>query len=210
MYNLKEIKYFSCAKNGWYKRNTDFFLKYIFYILKFFNTIFRKGKKMEKIIANIIYASRWLMFPVYIGLSFGFILLTVKFFQQIIYVIPEILTMSESGLVLIVLSLIDIALVGGLLVMVMFSGYENFIEKMETTKGKKRLSWMGTMDVNSIKNKVASSIVAISSVHLLRLFMDADKIPDNKIMWCIIIHLTFVVSAFGMAYIDKMSKKHYS
>ncbi|WP_343128819.1 TIGR00645 family protein (plasmid) [Buchnera aphidicola (Kurisakia onigurumii)] len=165
---------------------------------------------MEKIIANIIYASRWLMFPVYIGLSFGFILLTVKFFQQIIYVIPEILTMSESGLVLIVLSLIDIALVGGLLVMVMFSGYENFIEKMETTKGKKRLSWMGTMDVNSIKNKVASSIVAISSVHLLRLFMDADKIPDNKIMWCIIIHLTFVVSAFGMAYIDKMSKKHYS
>nr|O31289.1 RecName: Full=UPF0114 protein in repA1-repA2 intergenic region [Buchnera aphidicola (Thelaxes suberi)]CAA72699.1 putative innermembrane protein [Buchnera aphidicola] len=165
---------------------------------------------MEKRIANIIYSSRWLMFPVYIGLAFGFVLLTVKFFQQIICVIPEILTMSESGLVLIVLSLIDIALVGGLLVMVMFSGYENFIAKMETTENKKRLSWMGTMDVNSIKNKVASSIVAISSVHLLRLFMDADKISDNKIMWCVVIHLTFVLSAFGMAYIDKMSKKHYS
>nr|Q9F4E2.1 RecName: Full=UPF0114 protein in repA1-repA2 intergenic region [Buchnera aphidicola (Geoica urticularia)]CAC10485.1 hypothetical protein [Buchnera aphidicola] len=165
---------------------------------------------MEKLIEKIIYASRWLMFPVYIGLSFGFILLTLKFFQQIILVIPKILIMSESGLILIVLSLIDIALVGGLLVMVMFSGYENFISKMEINVDKKKLGWMGTMDVNSIKNKVASSIVAISSVHLLRLFMDADKISNDKIMWCVIIHLTFVLSAFGMACIDKMSKKNYS
>ena len=162
---------------------------------------------MEKIIEKTIYASRWLMFPVYVGLSFGFILLTLKFFQQIIYVIPDILIMSESGLVLIVLSLIDIALVGGLLVMVMFSGYENFIAKMQTNHKLDRLGWMGTMDVNSIKNKVASSIVAISSVHLLRLFMEAEKISNDKIMWCVIIHLTFVLSAFGMAYIDKMSKK---
>ncbi|WP_343377804.1 TIGR00645 family protein (plasmid) [Buchnera aphidicola (Formosaphis micheliae)] len=154
-----------------------------------------------------IYTSRWLMFPVYVGLSFGFILLTIKFFEQIIYVIPDILIMSESGLVLIVLSLIDIALVGGLLVMVMFSGYENFISKMIISQDKKRLSWMGTMDVNSIKNKVASSIVAISSVHLLRIFMEADNVSNDKIMWCILIHLTFVISAFGMSYIDKMSKK---
>lgn len=162
---------------------------------------------MEKIVEKIIYASRWLMFPVYVGLSFGFILLTIKFFEQIIYVIPDILIMSESGLVLIVLSLIDIALVGGLLVMVMFSGYENFISKMIISQDKKRLSWMGTMDVNSIKNKVASSIVAISSVHLLRIFMEADNVSNDKIMWCILIHLTFVISAFGMSYIDKMSKK---
>lgn len=162
---------------------------------------------MEKLIEKIIYASRWLMFPVYIGLSLGFILLTLKFFQQIIYIIPNIFVTSESGLVLIVLSLIDIALVGGLLVMVMFSGYENFISKMNIKNDQKVLSWMGTMDVNSVKNKVASSIVAISSVHLLRLFMEAENIPNDKIMWCVIIHLTFVGSAFGMAYIDKMSKK---
>lgn len=165
---------------------------------------------MENLIEKIIYASRWLMFPVYIGLSFGFILLTLKFFQQIIIVIPKILIVSESGLILVVLSLIDIALVGGLLVMVMFSGYENFISKMEIKGNQKKLGWMGKMDVNSIKNKVASSIVAISSVHLLRLFMEADKIPNDKIMWCVIIHLTFVSSAFGMAYIDKMSKKKFS
>lgn len=164
---------------------------------------------MHKIIERVIYTSRWLLFPVYIGLSFGFILLTLKFFHEIIKVLPSIFIMPESGLVLIVLSLIDIALVGGLLVMVMFSGYENFILKMSTDDNKKRLSWMGKMDVNSIKNKVASSIVAISSVHLLRLFMEAEITPDNKIMWCIIIHLSFVLSAFGMAYIDKMSKKKH-
>jgi uncharacterized protein (TIGR00645 family) len=147
------------------------------------------------------------MFPVYFGLSLGFILLTLKFFQEVFYVLPEILVISESGLVLVVLSLIDIALVGGLLVMVMFSGYENFISKMHMEDDKNRLEWMGKMDVNSIKNKVSSSIVAISSVHLLKLFMEAEKVSDNKIILCVIIHLTFVISAFGMAYIDKMSKK---
>lgn len=161
---------------------------------------------MEKSIEKIIYASRWLLFPVYIGLSFGFILLTLKFFQQIIHIIPELFTITESGLILTILSLVDIALVGGLLVMVMFSGYENFILKMTVDDKHQKLSWMGKMDVNSIKNKVASSIVAISSVHLLRLFMEAEKVADNKIMWSVIIHLTFVLSAFGMAYIDRMSK----
>ncbi|HGJ5883195.1 TIGR00645 family protein [Arsenophonus sp.] len=161
---------------------------------------------MEKSIEKIIYASRWLLFPVYIGLSFGFILLTLKFFQQIIHIIPELFTITESGLILTVLSLVDIALVGGLLVMVMFSSYENFILKMTVDDKHQKLSWMGKMDVNSIKNKVASSIVAISSVHLLRLFMEAEKVADNKIMWSVIIHLAFVLSAFGMAYIDRMSK----
>ncbi|WMY97433.1 MAG: TIGR00645 family protein [Arsenophonus sp.] len=162
---------------------------------------------MEKYIEKMIYASRWLLFPVYIGLSFGFVLLTLKFFQQIIHIIPKLFAMSESGLILTVLSLIDIALIGGLLVMVMFSGYENFILKMTVNDQDQKLTWMGKMDVNSIKNKVALSIVAISSVHLLRIFMEAEIVPDNKIMLCVIIHLSFVLSAFGMAYIDGMGKK---
>ncbi|BAP58348.1 conserved inner membrane protein [Candidatus Tachikawaea gelatinosa] len=158
-------------------------------------------------IEKMIYASRWLLFPVYMGLSFGFTFLTLKFFHEVIKVIPNIFQISESGLILTVLSLIDISLVGGLLVMVMFSGYENFILKMSSGDNKKRLSWMGKMDISSIKNKVSSSIVAISSVHLLRLFMESDKTPDNKMMCCVVIHLTFVISAFGMGYIDKMNKK---
>ncbi|CAL4319652.1 TIGR00645 family protein [Buchnera aphidicola] len=158
-------------------------------------------------ISKLIYASRLFIFPIYFGLSVSLILLTVKFFQEIACVLPEIFVITESELVLVILSLIDIVLVGGLLVMVMFSGYENFISRMRIKNDKERLSWMGTMDVNSIKNKVSSSIVAISSVHLLRLFVEADKVFDDKILLCILLHLTFVISALGMAYIDKMSKK---
>jgi uncharacterized protein (TIGR00645 family) len=114
--------------------------------------------------------------------------------------------MKETDLVLVVLSLVDIALVGGLLVMVMLSGYENFVSQIDIEEGKEKLSWLGKLDSGSLKQKVAASIVAISSIHLLKAFMNAQQIPDNKLMWYVIIHLTFVLSALGMAYVDKMNK----
>ncbi|MNR45688.1 hypothetical protein D3C85_1645670 [compost metagenome] len=95
---------------------------------------------------------------------------------------------------------------GGLLVMVMFSGYENFVSQLDIAEHKEKLSWLGKMDASSLKNKVAASIVAISSIHLLRVFMDAKNIPDNKLMWYVIIHLTFVLSAFVMGYLDKINR----
>jgi len=161
--------------------------------------------KIAILIEKIIFNSRWLMFPVYVGLGFGFFLLTLKFFQQVVLVVPNIYIISESDLVLIILSLIDIALVGGLLVMVTFSGYENFIARMDSRE-KKQLDWMGTMGVNSIKNKIASSIVAISSVHLLRVFVEAEKLSTDKIFIFIILHLTFIFSAFIMSVLDKVKK----
>jgi uncharacterized protein (TIGR00645 family) len=115
--------------------------------------------------------------------------------------------MKEADLVLVVLSLVDIALVGGLLVMVMLSGYENFVSQIDIEEGKEKLSWLGKLDSGSLKQKVAASIVAISSIHLLKAFMNAQQIPDNKLMWYVIIHLTFVLSALGMAYVDKMNKQ---
>ncbi|MDJ0881555.1 MAG: TIGR00645 family protein [Gammaproteobacteria bacterium] len=163
---------------------------------------------MEKIIESIFYASRWLLAPIYIGLSLALILLGLKFFEEVIHFFPLIFSSSESELVLIVLSLIDLALVGGLLVMVMFSGYENFISQIDLQEGKEKLSWLGKLDSGSLKQKVAASIVAISSIHLLQKFMDADKITNDKLMWYVIIHLTFVLSAIGMALVDKMNEKH--
>ena len=109
-------------------------------------------------------------------------------------------------LVLLVLSLIDISLVGGLLVMVMFSGYENFVSQIDLDDNDHKLTWLGKLDTGSLKNKVAASIVAISSIHLLKVFMNADKIDDGKLMWYVIIHLTFVVSAFAMGMLDKLTR----
>ena len=164
---------------------------------------------MERFIDNAMYASRWLLAPVYFGLSLGLIALTIKFFQEIFHILPHIFSVSESDMILTLLSLVDMTLVGGLLVMVMFSGYENFVSQLDINEGKEKLSWLGKMDATSLKNKVAASIVAISSIHLLRVFMDAKNVPDNKLMWYVIIHLTFVLSAFVMGYLDRLTKvKH--
>ena len=164
---------------------------------------------MERFLENAMYASRWLLAPVYFGLSLGLIALTIKFFQEIFHILPHIFSVSESDMILTLLSLVDMTLVGGLLVMVTFSGYENFVSQLDINEGKEKLSWLGKMDATSLKNKVAASIVAISSIHLLRVFMDAKNVPDNKLMWYVIIHLTFVLSAFVMGYLDRLTKvKH--
>ena len=93
----------------------------------------------------------------------------------------EVITIAEADIVLVVLSLIDISLVSGLLVMVMFSGYENFVSRMDLDENSEKLSWLGTLDTNSLKNKVAASIVAISSIHLLKVFMNAENVSNDKL-----------------------------
>ena len=161
---------------------------------------------MERIIESTMYASRWLLAPIYMGLSLAVLLLGIKFFQEAIHIFPLIFALKESELVLVTLSLVDMALVGGLLVMVMLSGYENFVSAIDLKEGQEKLSWLGKLDSGSLKQKVAASIVAISSIHLLKAFMAAQEIANDKLMWYVIIHMTFVLSALGMVYVDKMNK----
>ncbi|GAA4106552.1 TIGR00645 family protein [Zhongshania borealis] len=161
---------------------------------------------LEKAFERLLYAARWLLAPIYLGLSLALLALAIKFFQEIIHVLPHVFETSEMDLVLVVLSLIDISLVGGLLVMVMFSGYENFVSQIDLEEGDDKLNWLGKLDTGSLKNKVAASIVAISSIHLLKVFMNADKIDNDKLFWYVIIHLTFVISAFAMGILDKLTR----
>jgi uncharacterized protein (TIGR00645 family) len=161
---------------------------------------------LEKAFERLLYAARWLLAPIYLGLSLALLALAIKFFQEIFHVLPHIFETSEMDLVLVVLSLIDISLVGGLLVMVMFSGYENFVSQIDLEEGNDKLNWLGKLDTGSLKNKVAASIVAISSIHLLKVFMNADKIENDKLLWYVIIHLTFVLSAFAMGILDKLTR----
>ena len=162
---------------------------------------------MERVFERLMYASRWIMAPIYLGLSLVLIALAVKFFQEVIHLVPTLLTTSEVDLILVTLTLIDLALVGGLIVMVMFSGYENFVSKLDIDEDDEKLSWLGSLDSNSLKNKVSASIVAISSIHLLKVFMNLKEYDETKIMWFVLIHLTFVLSAFAMGFLDKITKK---
>lgn len=161
---------------------------------------------MEKVIERTMYASRWLLAPIYLGLSLSLLALGIKFFQDLIHTAPHLLEISEAQLVLKLLALIDLALVGGLLVMVMLSSYENFVSRLDIGDNTEKLSWLGKMDAASLKNKVASSIVAISSIHLLQKFMEAEQIDNQKLLWYVIIHMTFVASAFAMGYLDKITR----
>lgn len=161
---------------------------------------------MERFIENTMYASRWLLAPIYFGLSLAVLALSVKFFQELYHILPQIFSLAEADVILKLLSLIDMALVGGLLVMVMLSGYENFVSRLDIHEGTEKLSWLGKMDSSSLKMKVAASIVAISSIHLLKVFMDAKNYDLEYLKWYVIIHLTFVGSAFAMGYLDKVTK----
>ncbi|MCH1929468.1 TIGR00645 family protein [Shewanella sp. A25] len=161
---------------------------------------------VEKLFERLMYASRWIMAPIYLGLSLILVALGIKFFQEIFHVLPIIFEMPEVDLVLVTLSLIDITLVGGLIVMVMFSGYENFVSQLDVGEDSEKLNWLGKLDSGSLKNKVAASIVAISSIHLLKVFMNVEHINNDKIMWYLLIHITFVISAFAMGYLDKISR----
>ena len=163
---------------------------------------------MDAIVERIMYASRWLLAPIYIGLSLALVALGIKFFQEIFHVLPHVIQIGEADLVLVVLSLIDIALVAGLIIMVMFTSYENFVSRIDLSDDTEKLSWLGTLDTNTLKSKVAASIVAISSIHLLKIFVNAANVENDKLLWYVLIHLTFVISAVAMGLLDKSTRKH--
>jgi uncharacterized protein (TIGR00645 family) len=171
------------------------------------------GSKLEEVTEKLLFASRWILAPIFLGLSLALIALGFKFFQEAWHVFTHLVEMAESDLVLTVLAMIDIVLVGSLIIMVMFSGYENFVSTIDA-KGTDSLNWLGKLDAGTLKLKVAASIVAISSIHLLRIFMQVGdsrtKTYDNdQIMWYVILHMTFVVSAVLLGVLDKMSfSKH--
>jgi len=161
---------------------------------------------MERLIERLMYNSRWLLAPIYLGLSLALVALILKFFQEVVHLLVGIFSTSEANLILFTLTLIDLSLVGGLLVMVMMSGYENFVSRLDFGAEDEKLSWLGKMDASSLKLRVAASIVAISSIHLLKIFMNAEQTDNDKLMWYTLIHLTFVASALAMAYLERLTR----
>jgi uncharacterized protein (TIGR00645 family) len=164
------------------------------------------ASKLEIVTEKLLFASRWILAPIFLGLSLALVALGFKFFQEAWHVFSHLVAMEEADLVLRVLAMIDIVLVGSLIIMVMFSGYENFVSTIDA-KGTDSLNWLGKLDAGTLKLKVAVSIVAISSIHLLSVFMkiDKDTYSNAQVMWYVIVHLTFVVSAVLLGVLDKMS-----
>jgi len=157
---------------------------------------------LERIIEHTIYGSRWLMAPIYLGLIAALGILIVTFFRQLALAIPGVMQMNESDVILLILSLVDISLAGNLVLIILFSGYESFVSKLAPAEHKDRPAWMGKVDFSGLKSKLIASIVAISAIHLLKVFMDLGKYDEKDLLWYTIIHFSFVVSGVGFAVMD--------
>ncbi len=173
----------------------------------------------EKLLEGGLFASRWLMAPFYVGLIAALGALMVVFFQELWFDLPALWTFDASGhfemtaekAILLALSLIDLSLAGNLVVIVMFAGYENFVSKIDTGDHEDRPGWMGTVDFSDLKLKLIASIVAISGIALLKAFLELGDghefgpVEQVKLMWQVIVHLTFVVSGVLLALMDWLS-----
>ncbi|RTR20675.1 TIGR00645 family protein [Azospirillum griseum] len=159
---------------------------------------------IERRFEQVIFASRWLLAPFYLGLVIALGLLLIKFLQEVLHIAPHVLDMAEKDVLLAVLTLIDLSLAGNLLLMVIFSGYENFVSKIDVADHEDRPDWMGKVDFGGLKLKLIASIVAISGIHLLKSFMNLANVTQNELMWLVIIHMTFVVSGVLLALMDRL------
>jgi uncharacterized protein (TIGR00645 family) len=162
-------------------------------------------KATEHVVENIILASRWLLVVFYLGLTAALGLYAISFVRKLWEYFSKVMVLEETDAILKILSLIDASLVASLVVMVIISGYENFVSRFDNvSESDAELSWLGKIDASSLKIKVASTIVAISSIHLLQVFLNAEKYDDNKLMWLTIVHMAFVFSALLLALIDRV------
>jgi uncharacterized protein (TIGR00645 family) len=157
---------------------------------------------LERRLESLLFASRWLMAPFYVGLAVALGVLLVKFTQELLHLLPRVLELKEAEVILAILSLIDLSLAGSLLLIVIFSGYESFVSKIEVGDHEDRPEWMGKVDFGGLKMKLVASIVAISAIHLLKTFMNVGNVPEDQIRWQVIIHLSFVASGVFLALMD--------
>ena len=165
----------------------------------------RSRKTTESVLEKTLFASRWLLAPFYVGLAIGIGILLIKFVQELFHLAQKALVASESDAILGVLTLVDLSLTGSLLLIVMFSGYENFVSKIDHSGHRDWPEWMGAIDFTALKIKLLGSIVAISAIQLLKQFMDVRATSDRDLMWYVIIHVVFVVSSVLLALSDRIS-----
>jgi uncharacterized protein (TIGR00645 family) len=161
---------------------------------------------MERLLERGLFASRWMMAPMYLGLVLALVILVWIFLMELWRFVLIVPVMTVNDAILGVLALIDLSLAANPLLIVIFSGYENFVSKIDAEEHKDWPDWMGKIDFTGLKLKLLSSIVAISAIQVLKAFMDLKNISDRDLMWSVTIHMVFVVSGVILALTDRISE----
>ena len=156
-------------------------------------------------LSALIFASRWLQLPLYLGLIVAQGVYVVHFGIELRHLVEKTTSMSEIDIMLRVLGLIDVVMIANLLIMVIVGGYETFVSRMRLEGHPDEPEWLSHVNANVLKVKLAIAIITISSIHLLVTFMNASRLDEKTMLWQTVIHLTLVLSAIAIAFIDRLS-----
>lgn len=164
-------------------------------------------KKLEHALESVVFRSRWLLAPFFLGLLIAIAAMLIKFFKQLAALLVILFTGGDYDIIISVLTLIDSALIASLLLIIAFSGYENFVSKIGVGEHEDRPAWMGKVGFSDLKIKVMGAIVAISAVELLKAFINSANLSNQQLAWKVGIHLAFVVSGVLFALTDRLTEK---
>lgn len=166
--------------------------------------------KFLAMLAGLIFWSRWLQAPLYVGLIVAQGVYVYRFMVELWHLVAETTTISETSIMLAALGLIDVVMIANLLIMVIIGGYETFVSRLGKDEHPDRPEWLGHVNASTMKIKLAMALIGISSIHLLKTFIGAHSLEDRVILWQVVIHVTFVFSAIALAYTVKLTEEEAS
>ena len=161
-------------------------------------------ERRGKVLSTVLFGSRWLQVPLYLGLIVAQCVYVVHFMVELEHLVMGTLTMTEESIMLIVLGLIDVVMISNLLIMVIVGGYETFVSRMDLEGHRDQPEWLSHVNASVLKVKLATAIIGISSIHLLKTFINADNYTDRVLIAQTAIHITFLLSAIAIAYTDRL------
>ncbi|ADI29090.1 TIGR00645 family protein [Methylotenera versatilis] len=162
--------------------------------------------KQKSVMTNILFGSRWLQLPLYLGLIVAQAVYVYFFGLELVHLVGKASHLVEADIMLIVLGLIDVVMISNLLIMVIVGGYETFVSRLNLEGHPDEPDWLSHVNANLLKVKLATAIIGISSIHLLKTFINAENLSDKVLIAQTVIHMTFVFSAIAIAYIDKLMR----
>jgi uncharacterized protein (TIGR00645 family) len=163
-----------------------------------------KNPPRMKPLTAILFGSRWLQVPLYLGLIVAQAVYVYLFWVELSHLVQETPHLTEEKIMLVVLGLIDVVMISNLLIMVIVGGYETFVSRLDLAGHPDEPDWLSHVNANVLKVKLATAIIGISSIHLLKTFINAPNLDEKTLLWQVSIHMAFVLSAVGIAVIDKL------
>ncbi|MBT9540669.1 TIGR00645 family protein [Thiobacillus sp.] len=158
----------------------------------------------NKVLSSVLFGSRWLQVPLYLGLIIAQLVYVVHFMVELEHLVFGTFTLTEEKIMLIVLGLIDVVMISNLLIMVIVGGYETFVSRLNLEGHPDEPEWLSHVNANVLKVKLATAIIGISSIHLLKSFINAPNLTNDVLLWQTVIHTAFIASAISIAYIDRL------